>query len=504
MIVQRTRSLNPSSLGMLGLLLVAGSGCGEDPLPTGTNNFPSNPGGGSGDGDWAPGDGDSNPGGDGDWNNPNPGGGGHTGALSKLPCDLQQVVQTKCVSCHADMPLFGATMSLTSYEAFTDPSSDPSVPVYQAVKDRIHRMGTGRMPPSPGELTEAELAAFDAWIDAGAPENTTSCSGGGDGDVIGPGRDPCADGECELDTTGLECYKFTAHNGDKKAKFKLGEARDKYFNFHFKAPWTGTAYGMIMRPIIDNKSVIHHWLLFQQNGGVGFKGDGVKAPSDGTHPDGDLVHGWAPGGGVANFRNEDVPGGVGLEFKEGDAFIVEYHYNSTDANAQDASGVEVCVQKEKPAQLAGVSWLGTDALVPNSSRGQGTCKPTSNQPIHILSVSPHMHVKGKHMKAVINRKGGTKDVLHDAPFEFENQTWYSRKATLAAGDTITVRCDFSSAITRFGTATSDEMCYLFTVAYPKNALANNDPIGQAFHGAGSCLGDGAEGAACGLFGSCIE
>ena len=142
--------------------------------------------------------------------------------------------------------------------------------------------------------------------------------------------------------------------------------------------------------------------------------------------------------------------------------------------------MEICVQKEKPANVAGVSWLGSDALFGTMSKTT-VCNPSDSGPIHILGVSPHMHLKGKHMKGIINRKGGTTEVLQDAPFDFNNQSWYQKDFTLMPGDTITTTCDWSAPAT-FGKATTDEMCYLFTVSYPKGLLGDGGPIGTGAHG----------------------
>jgi hypothetical protein len=500
-IVQKTNRAGSATFSLLGIGLLALVGCGDDPLrPSGTLD-PST----QGDGD---------EGGDGD---------DSTSTVGKgIPCDLQDVIASKCTKCHGDTPNYSAPMSLTSYANFTSPSEeDADTKIYELVKERINKSGSGHMPPSnQPQLTASEKATLNAWLDEGAPKDTSSCesttgdgdsgdgdsgdgdsgdgdSGDGDGDS---GNDnsaafSCPDGKCTIDKQGLECYNLTAHASGATTKYPVGTAKDKYVNFHFKAPWTGTAYGIVLRPIIDNTKVIHHWLLFQQEGGTGVTPGAVKS-STGTHPDGDLVHGWAPGGGMVDFRKVDK-GDIGFEFKSGDAFILEIHYNSSDAAAADASGVEVCVQKTKPVNVAGVSWLGTDAI--NGARTQGTCDPLSTQPIKILGISPHMHLKGEYMKSVINRAGGTKETLHDGPFEFENQTWYPASFTIMPGDTITTRCDYSASAT-FGPGTTAEMCYLFTVAYPKGALANGD---MALHGGGSCLGSLPEGFACAA-GSCIQ
>ncbi|MET0342169.1 MAG: hypothetical protein ABW252_14285 [Polyangiales bacterium] len=286
-----------------------------------------------------------------------------------------------------------------------------------------------------------------------------------------------------IDTAGLKCYKLLAHGGDGVSKFKVGAARDSYYNFTFKAPWQGMAYGIVFRPIIDNKKALHHWLLFQTPGTTR---PGV-ASSVGAHPDGALLAGWAPGGETLDMRilaNDDV----GLELPGASTYTIEFHYNSTDANALDASGVEVCVKSEKPKEVASLSWLGFDQLVVPAQKWVGTCRPAYKAgPINILGVVPHMHKAGTHMKTVINRANGTKEVLHDKPFDFDYQIQYITPAVIQPGDTLTTECTFDKPMA-FGTATSQEMCYNFTLAYPKNALGDGMPWGTLAHGAGSCLG----------------
>ena len=282
---------------------------------------------------------------------------------------------------------------------------------------------------------------------------------------------------------GLECYKLLAHGGDYKSKYKVGAKKDAYFNFTFKAPWQGTVYGIIFRPIIDNKQVIHHWLLFQTPGTTAA---GI-AGSVGAHPAGALLSGWAPGGVTMDAR-EIAPGvSVGLELPATNTYTVEFHYNSNDPNALDASGVEICVQRERPKEIAGLAWLGWDQLGAPAAKWTGTCRPRVQQPIQILGVVPHMHKTGTHMKATINRKDGTKEILHDKPFDFNYQIQYNVSKTINPGDTITTECSFAKPMA-FGTGTDAEMCYLFTISYPKNSLSDGGLWGTLAHGAGACLG----------------
>lgn len=498
----------PGALGALSMSMWLVGACGDDTLgPVDNSCLPgqicSPITGGDGDGDNN--GGGSNVGGGDNNNNGGTGGGDNNGGGivnpvtdDRIPCDIQKILSEKCTRCHTEGGIFGAPMDLVTYDDLTaEVPGEPGVRYPQLIKERInHENPMKRMPPvAQPALTAEELQAFNSWLDAGLPANTESCEpvNGGDGDGDGGGNNngggagigKCPDGKCEIDRTGLECYELRAHGGNKQGKFKVGVARDSYYNFSFKAPWTGPAYGIVMRPLIDNTKVIHHWLLFQQKGGT--VRDGAIESSSGAHPSGELVHGWAPGGDILDFRTQ--PESVGFEFAEGDWFIVEYHYNSSDANALDASGVEICVQKNKPTHLAGVSWLGSDALGLSTVKTTD-CVPKNNNsrpPIHLIAVSPHMHLQGKHMKGVINRKDGKKDVIIDEPFDFNNQTWYPAPFVLNPGDTITTTCEFHEP-RRFGTGTNDEMCYMFTVSYPRGLLSDGLPVGKAFHGDGACLG----------------
>jgi hypothetical protein len=55
------------------------------------------------------------------------------------------------------------------------------------------------------------------------------------------------------------------------------------------------------------------------------------------------------------------------------------------------------------------------------------------------------------------------------------------------GESIVTDCSYAKPMS-FGEATSDEMCYLFTMAYPKGALTDSGSWGKSAHGGSACLG----------------
>ncbi|MET0341115.1 MAG: c-type cytochrome [Polyangiales bacterium] len=400
------------------------------------------------------------------------GGGTSTDKGKGLPCDVQTIIQSKCGTCHGESPSFGAPMALASAADFAATASD-GTKMHASVKARMNETDVRkRMPPaSSTKLTDAELATVNAWLDKGATASTASCGGSGaEGETPEP--------EAPINPEDLDCYKITSGG---QSKFKVGVANDAYFNYVFTPPWKGTVYGVTFKPIIDNMKVIHHWLLFQDTvpGVPGMTG------SIGAHPGGTLLTGWAPGGEATDFTKDTAD--VGIELSGATTYTLEYHYNSSDPAAQDASGVEICVHTRKPKNIAGLSWLGLDQLGIPAQKWTGTCRPTAQQPIRILSVTPHMHKAGTHMKGTINRASGMKEVLHDEPFDFDYQRSYTKDVMLMPGDSITTECTFSRPMA-FGESTNAEMCYLFTLAYPKGALSDLGPWGAFAHGSGSCLG----------------
>jgi hypothetical protein len=409
------------------------------------------------------------------------------GSATGLPCAVKKIVDDKCGACHSDPPV-STFMPLTKQAHFHEPSTTaPSKKYYELAKTRINAAASPMPPVTSPKLAADELATLNAWLEMGAAASSETCAST-------PKPNPTV--TTEIDTTGLECHKFLAHaDGDNNAKYKVGTAVDVYINFGFKAPWTSTAYGIVVKPVIDNAKVLHHWLLFKEEAE-----DGSVSESNGQHTFGEMVHGWAPGGESLDFRKH---GDVSFELPAS-SYVVEVHYNSADANALDASGVEVCYQRAPTQHVAGLSWVGYDHGVESYTAGAllgpefsevcldpqatwtGTCAPETDQPIHILFVVPHMHKAGVHMTSVINGPRGQR-MLHDAPFDFSTQIGYDKDEVLMPGETITTTCKYSAPKCA-GHATTAEMCYLFTYAYPKGALRDSGLWGQVSHGEGACLG----------------
>jgi hypothetical protein len=115
-----------------------------------------------------------------------------TGQATGLPCDVQGILENRCIDCHGPT---ASTASgpppLLSYSQLVAPSNtDPKKPRAQvALADMLSKT----MPPPPAVGPDSdEIAAFQAWVDAGTPENKTACTDpppAADGGIGGGGLD---------------------------------------------------------------------------------------------------------------------------------------------------------------------------------------------------------------------------------------------------------------------------------------------------------------------------
>jgi mono/diheme cytochrome c family protein len=387
-------------------------------------------------------------------------------ASSDLPCAVSTVLQAHCATCHGSQPKFGAPMSLVTAADFKKMATSGGSTVGQAVIARIQD-DAKPMPAAPAtRLTSAEISTLTTWINAGAQSSTcqTSVATGGSG---GSGSGAGSSSGTTPPTTDpdVTCYDILAHDPSSKTKrFNVPATPDLYHCFNFSPPWGSDKVQMVSwSPVIDNDKVIHHWILYNDTGSVT---DGSDMDCSGAHPSAAMVTGWAPGG-----QPSTLPPDVGQSVA-GAGFTLEIHYNNTMGTQADASGVHMCVTKKLRKNEAGIHWLGTENIsLPSGGSTSGICVPKATGPVTIISATPHMHLQGRHMTTVINRKGGTTEMLIDKPFEFANQIGYDTPAVIMPGDTLTTTCTYGGAAF-YGQGTKQEMCYNFVLAYPNGGLSS--------------------------------
>ena len=102
--------------------------------------------------------------------------GAGTGAATGLPCDVQQLLENRCIGCH----LGPAPAALLTYDDLLKPSSEPGKSLAQKSLERMKNTASP-MPPAPAVPPAAdEIATFEQWVTAGAPKGAECTPAPGD------------------------------------------------------------------------------------------------------------------------------------------------------------------------------------------------------------------------------------------------------------------------------------------------------------------------------------
>ena len=167
----------------------------------------------------------------------------------------------------------------------------------------------------------------------------------------------------------------------------------------------------------------------------------------------------------------DFPTNVGLKIPAGTQVHLNLHlFNATDKVLTGDSAILVKTTPTAPPMLAEMVFAGKIifSVPPGTHDVVGGC--TVNTPYTMFAYWPHMHKTAIHSKLELTHSSTT-TVLHDLPYDFNEQKYYKPPAELSvvAGDQIRVTCTYNnmtqSNIT-FGDSTNAEMCFTGLYRYP--------------------------------------
>jgi hypothetical protein len=97
--------------------------------------------------------------------------GAGTGANTGLPCDVQQVLENRCIGCHL---AGGQPPELLAYDDLLKPSTtNPSQSVAQRCLARMQDTMKPMPPPPAVPPAASEIATFQAWVTAKTPRGST-------------------------------------------------------------------------------------------------------------------------------------------------------------------------------------------------------------------------------------------------------------------------------------------------------------------------------------------
>ena len=83
-----------------------------------------------------------------------------------LPCEVANLLNSRCTACHSDPPRAGALMPMLTLDDLAAPT--PTNPLVRVIDEAVIRMSEGTMPPPPlPSATQSEVSAVQSWIEAG-------------------------------------------------------------------------------------------------------------------------------------------------------------------------------------------------------------------------------------------------------------------------------------------------------------------------------------------------
>jgi len=304
---------------------------------------------------------------------------------------VSRILHKRCVDCHR--PGTAAPFSLLTFED-ADNWSDM---IRETVVNR--RMPPWDVDPRHGDfrndlrMSNEEIDTLTAWIDNGKPF-------GDKADLPEPPKyssdwmmgkpDLVFDlpEEVTIQATGTVDYQYfvTKTNFKEDRWVKASEARP------------------------GNWSVVHHIIGFLRTD---------HSQRIGQLP---LVAGYAPGEEPTSY-----PDGIGFRIPAGAEIVWQLHYTPTGKVEKDRSQIGLIFCKDKPtSEVIGRGIMKHDFVIPPQAKNhREEVSHTFRQDTELLSLMPHMHLRGSRFRYTARYPDGSSEVLLNLPnYDFNWQHRY--------------------------------------------------------------------------------
>jgi Cytochrome c len=340
--------------------------------------------------------------------------------------DVLPILQKNCQACHR--PGEAGPMPLLTFEQVR--------PWAKSIKAAV---AARKMPPwfadpayghfsNDRRLSEAEIAKIAAWVDAGAvegnPKDAPAPAKFADGWNIAPDLILQMPDALPVPASGTLEYTYVV--------IPTGFTRDT---------WISAAE---VRP--SNRAVVHHITAVIRPRGSPWMKDAKpfvpyvppKSARDGQ-PDADdpqassfnveFLAGYSPGIQAQRF---DVEGAAKL-VPAGADIVLQLHYQPNGKPASDQTRVGLAIAKEAPrrrlmsATASGWQWT----IAPGDANAEGHARLTFGEPVTLVSLQPHMHLRGKNMTVRLTYPDGRDETILAVPrYDFNWQIVYELAAPL--------------------------------------------------------------------------
>lgn len=316
-------------------------------------------------------------------------------------------------------------------------------------------------------MSDTEIATLAKWVDSGMPS----------GDLK---RCPTLP---SLPSTGYQLGKpHQVLCAD--TPYRLGaEGSDVYRNFVVPVDTSEDRFIKGMEFQADNRSVVHHMILFFDLSGKSVDLD--NADPEPGYSSNDLaigvpfdktvwVSGWAPGNSPRL-----MPAGTAFFLPKGTKVVLQVHYHKNGQEQYDRSRAALYFDQEN--NIKKIVQTGQIAnpllnLKPGKANQVVRASRTLPSDTEIIAVAPHMHMLGRQMKLTAHTPDG-KDVplvqIKDWDFNWQETYVFKQPLQFPKRTVLKLLAEYDNTEAnprqpshppiqvRFGEATTDEMCIGF-------------------------------------------
>jgi hypothetical protein len=363
--------------------------------------------------------------------------------------DVAPILQSHCQGCHrpgeiGPMPLLSYANARPWAKAIKEAAVSRRMPPWHA-DSHFGKFSNDR------SLTQAEIDTLVAWADGGALEGNAKDA---------PPARTFADG-WQIDKPDLIL--------DTGVDFKV-PAQGTVQYTHFVVPTGFTEDKWIseieVRP--GNTALVHHVVLYARPKGSRFvanakPGIGYVDPNAGQvpsrhPPQNDQAILYGINGGTYEMAAVYVPGGVAYHSLPGQArmipagadLIFQMHYTSNGTDGVDRTKVGIVFSKEPPKERVINTFLMNESLRIPAGAGNHRvdAKVTLQQDSTLLSLFPHMHLRGKAFEYTATFPNGETQTLLQVPrYDFNWQLTYNlaQPIKLPAGTQLTATAFYDNS-----------------------------------------------------------
>ena len=320
--------------------------------------------------------------------------------------DVAPIFYKNCASCHRSGEI--APMSLMTFK--------DARPWAKSIREKVVE---GTMPPwhadpkhgsfkNDRRLSRKDVDTITAWVDAGAaegnpkdlpraPQFTEGWQIGKPDVVLTMGK------EYNVPAEGVVSYQYFL--------VPTGFTEDKWIQAAEVRPGNRAVVHHVIVFIVSTESLRQRLSLFGE-GGI----DGLV--------------GTAPGeAGMV------LPEGVGRLVKAGSILVLQVHYTPNGTAQKDRTSVGFIFSKKaiEKAASGGAAMNRRFAIPPGDGNYEVRSSFTFKEDAHMISLMPHMHVRGKDFEYTLIYPDGTSKVVLSVPrYSFNWQTRYEFKEPVAA------------------------------------------------------------------------